>query len=139
VRRHPPHHLSPARVNHRQGRTPKRASAAPSHHSNAPIKPESQSILSKKIAHLLSLFRPNARHGVTISEEYEILPPDNGCPSIEARLSLRGKPDVTCWQRILIPPYGGSNPAAPAKNYRGKTMIHISFAEVTNKRVTNGA
>jgi hypothetical protein len=35
----------------RQGQTPKPASAAPSHHSNAPIEPEGQSILSKKIAH----------------------------------------------------------------------------------------
>jgi hypothetical protein len=50
ARRHPPHHLSPAKENTRQGKTPKRASAAPSHHSNAPIKPESQSILSKIIA-----------------------------------------------------------------------------------------
>ena len=35
----------------RQGQTPKRASAAPSHHSNAPITPESQSFLSKIVAH----------------------------------------------------------------------------------------
>jgi hypothetical protein len=34
----------------RQGRTPKRAAAASSHHSNAPIRPESQSILSKIVA-----------------------------------------------------------------------------------------
>ena len=34
----------------RQGKTPKRASAAPSHHSNAPIRQESQSILSKIVA-----------------------------------------------------------------------------------------
>jgi hypothetical protein len=34
-----------------QGQIPKRASAAPSHHSNAPIKPESQSFLSKIVAH----------------------------------------------------------------------------------------
>src|SRR5258708_30911681 len=34
-----------------KGQTPKPASAAPSHHSNAPIEPEGQSILSKKIAH----------------------------------------------------------------------------------------
>jgi hypothetical protein len=34
----------------RQGQTPKRASAASSHRSNAPIRDESQSILSKKIA-----------------------------------------------------------------------------------------
>ena len=34
----------------RQGRTPKRASAAPSYHSNAPIRQESQSILSKIVA-----------------------------------------------------------------------------------------
>jgi hypothetical protein len=45
MRRHPPHHLSPARAITRQGQIPKRALAAPSHHSNAPIKPESQSIL----------------------------------------------------------------------------------------------
>jgi hypothetical protein len=51
MRRHPPHHLGPARASTRQGKTPKRASAAPSHHSNAPIKHESQSFLSKKIAH----------------------------------------------------------------------------------------
>jgi hypothetical protein len=50
----------------RQGRTPKLASAAPSHHSNAPIKPESQSILSKIVAHwaqhrgaLLAIFGGN--------------------------------------------------------------------------------
>jgi hypothetical protein len=36
----------------RQGRTPKPASAAPSHHSNAPIDTESQAFLSKKVAHL---------------------------------------------------------------------------------------
>src|SRR5260370_30200212 len=34
----------------RQGRTLKRALAAPSHHSNAPIKPERQSILSNIVA-----------------------------------------------------------------------------------------
>src|ERR1700682_2247852 len=36
----------PGRIT-RQGMTPKPASAAPSHHSNAPIRQESQSILSK--------------------------------------------------------------------------------------------
>jgi hypothetical protein len=50
ARRHPPHHLSPAKENTRQGKTPKRASAAPSHHGNAPIKHQSQSILSKIVA-----------------------------------------------------------------------------------------
>src|ERR1700682_4067014 len=39
----------------RQGQTPKRALAAPSHHSNAPIKPKSQSILSKIVAHFPQL------------------------------------------------------------------------------------
>src|SRR6202048_1532986 len=34
-----------------QGHTQTRASAAPSHHSNAPITPESQSFLSKIVAH----------------------------------------------------------------------------------------
>jgi hypothetical protein len=50
MQRHPSHHLSPARANARQGKIPKRASAAPSHHSNAPNKPKSQSILSKIVA-----------------------------------------------------------------------------------------
>jgi hypothetical protein len=51
MRRHPPHHFGPARASTRQGKTPKSALAAPSHHSNAPIKHKSQSFLSKKIAH----------------------------------------------------------------------------------------
>jgi len=51
VRRHPPHHLSPARANHPAGQDPKAVSTAASSHSNAPIKPESQSILSKIVAH----------------------------------------------------------------------------------------
>ena len=50
MRRHPPHHLSPARANHPAGQDPEAASAAPSHHSNAPIRQESQSILSKIVA-----------------------------------------------------------------------------------------
>jgi hypothetical protein len=50
MRRHPPHHLSPARAKPRQGKTPKRAFATSSHHSNAPIEPISQSILSKIVA-----------------------------------------------------------------------------------------
>src|SRR6202171_3831911 len=48
------------------GAIPKRALFAPSHHSNAPIKPESQSILSKIVAHwaqhrgaLLAIFGGN--------------------------------------------------------------------------------
>jgi len=50
MRRHPPHHLSPARAKPRRGKTPKRAFATSSHRSNAPIKPISQSILSKIVA-----------------------------------------------------------------------------------------
>ena len=45
-RRHPPHHLSPAQANHPAGQVPRSASATPSHHSNAPIRPECQSFLS---------------------------------------------------------------------------------------------
>ena len=41
---------APPRQNPRQGKTPKRAFATSSHHSNAPIKPESQSNLSKIVA-----------------------------------------------------------------------------------------
>jgi hypothetical protein len=53
VRRHPPHHLSPAQASTRQGKSPKRALAAPapSHHSNAPFGQESQSILSKIVVY----------------------------------------------------------------------------------------
>src|SRR5712672_2023511 len=50
MRRHPPHHLSPARANHPAGQDPEARLSRPSHHSNAPIKPESQSILSKIVA-----------------------------------------------------------------------------------------
>src|SRR5258705_13979229 len=64
MRRHPPHHLSPARANRPAGLEPKPTSAAPSHHSNAPIEPEGQSILSKKIAHpeaiLSAVFIPSS-------------------------------------------------------------------------------
>src|SRR5258708_34712108 len=50
MRRHPPHHLSPARANHPAGQDPEARLSRPSHHSNAPISPESQSILSKIVA-----------------------------------------------------------------------------------------
>src|SRR3977135_147678 len=50
MRRHPPHHLSPARANHPAGQDPEARLAAPRHHSNAPIKTESQSFLSKIVA-----------------------------------------------------------------------------------------
>src|SRR5882757_10649757 len=59
MRRHPSHYLSPARANARQGKTPKPAAAAPSHHSNAPNKPESQSILSKIVAHWIDGLPPD--------------------------------------------------------------------------------
>jgi hypothetical protein len=59
MRRHPSHYLSPARANVRQGKTPKPAAAAPSHHSNAPNKPESQSILSKIVAHWIDGLPPD--------------------------------------------------------------------------------
>ena len=55
MRRHSPHHLSPARAKPRQGKTPKRAFALQSHHSNAPIEPVSQSNLSKIIALLTAI------------------------------------------------------------------------------------
>jgi hypothetical protein len=43
---------APPRQITRRGKIPRRPLVAPSHHSNAPIKPESQSILSQIIAHL---------------------------------------------------------------------------------------
>ena len=61
MRRHPPHHLSPARAKPRQGKTPKRAFATSSHHSNAPIKPESQSNLGKIIALLTAIMASTER------------------------------------------------------------------------------
>jgi hypothetical protein len=50
LRRHPPHHLGPARAEPRQGEPPKLALAASSHYSNAPINPARQSNLSKIVA-----------------------------------------------------------------------------------------
>src|SRR5258705_13875816 len=41
---------APPGQNTRQGQIPRRAPVAPSHHSNAPIRQESQSILSKIVA-----------------------------------------------------------------------------------------
>src|SRR5258708_7643396 len=55
MRRHPPHHLSPARAKARQGKTEKPHSPLQSHHSNAPIKPVSQSNLSKIVALLTAI------------------------------------------------------------------------------------
>src|ERR1700675_4163745 len=52
MRRHPPHHLSPAQAKHPAGPDPEARLAAPDDHSNAPIKPESQSILSNIITHI---------------------------------------------------------------------------------------
>ena len=62
MRRHPPHHLSPARANHPAGQDPEARLSRPSHHSNAPISPESQSILSKIVALTPSV--AEARFGV---------------------------------------------------------------------------
>jgi hypothetical protein len=50
MRRHLPHHLSPAQEKPRQGKIPKRVFPTSSHHSNAPIEPVCQSNLSKIIA-----------------------------------------------------------------------------------------
>src|SRR5260370_10503411 len=50
TRRHPPHHLSTARANPTAGQDPEARLSRPSHHSNAPIKHESKSILSKIVA-----------------------------------------------------------------------------------------
>src|SRR5947209_2386453 len=61
MRRHPSHYLSPARAKPRQGKTPKCAFATASHHSNAPIKPISQPILSKIVALLTAPWPPYGR------------------------------------------------------------------------------
>jgi hypothetical protein len=63
ARRHPPHHLSPARQIARQGTTPEVAQPPSSHHSNAPIGPECQSIPSNIVAHPYQSFRAFAQHG----------------------------------------------------------------------------
>jgi hypothetical protein len=55
MRRHSPHHLSPARAKPRQGKTPKRVFPTSSHHSNAPLEPVGQSNLSKIIALLIAI------------------------------------------------------------------------------------
>jgi hypothetical protein len=50
MRRHPPHYLSPARAKPGGARPGSALSPLQSHHNNAPIKPVSQSNLSKIIA-----------------------------------------------------------------------------------------
>jgi hypothetical protein len=60
MRRHPPHHLSPARANPGRARPRSAHSLLQSQHSNAPIKPVSQSNLSKIIA-LLAVMVSRAR------------------------------------------------------------------------------
>jgi hypothetical protein len=50
MRRHPPHHLSPAQANHPAGPDPEARLAAPSQPINAPTAPERQSILSNVVA-----------------------------------------------------------------------------------------
>jgi hypothetical protein len=62
VRRHPPHHLGPAQASTRQGRIPKRAFAASSNHSNAPLGQESQSILRKKLRIFSATLTPKRPH-----------------------------------------------------------------------------
>jgi hypothetical protein len=72
MRRHPPHHLSPARANHPAGQDPEARLTAPSHHSNALIKPESQSFPSNIIAHCTV---SNTQHGVEVAH-FSYLPED---------------------------------------------------------------
>src|ERR1700730_12871739 len=55
MRRRPPHHLSPARAKPRQGKIRSAHTPLQSHHSNAPIEPVSQSILSKIVALLTAI------------------------------------------------------------------------------------
>src|SRR3979411_1957912 len=56
MRRHPPHHLSPAGAKPRQGKTRRARWPLQSHHSNAPIEALSQSNLSKIIALLKAIW-----------------------------------------------------------------------------------
>jgi hypothetical protein len=46
--------------NYPAGQDPEARLSRPSHHSNAPIKPKSQSILSKIVAHFLNRFDPES-------------------------------------------------------------------------------
>jgi hypothetical protein len=66
---YPPHHLSHARAIYSAGLDPGARSAAPSHHSNAPIRPESQSILSKIIARFLTGLRFNSHREELFTKE----------------------------------------------------------------------
>jgi hypothetical protein len=94
VRRHSPHHLSPARAKPQQGKTPKRVFATSSHHSNAPIEPVSQSNLSKMIALLIAIMDRLRPIRITIlgwSPCFSV-----GRSAVE-RLALSGDPvDQTC-------------------------------------------
>src|SRR5258705_2096990 len=58
ARRYPSHHLSPARAKHPAGLDPEAHLSRSRSHSNAPIKGECQSILSKIVAHFPQGLRP---------------------------------------------------------------------------------
>jgi hypothetical protein len=95
MRRHPPHHLSPARAKPRQGKTPKRAFTTSSHHSNAPIRPVSQSNLSKIIALLTAIMAglQSVRIAFPLGAVLASFCPQRGAE----RLALPGDPvDQTC-------------------------------------------
>src|SRR6476661_3725665 len=61
MRRHPPHHLSPVRANYSAGQDRSCVSRLQSHHSNAPIKPISQSNLSNIVALLTDTVGENQK------------------------------------------------------------------------------
>src|SRR5713101_2027661 len=95
MRRHPPHHLSPARAKPRQGKTPKRAFATSSHHSNAPIRPVSQSNLSKIVALLTAIMACPRSVRIAIPLGRWLAP--RSAPSGAERSALSGDPvDQNC-------------------------------------------
>src|ERR1700688_1128617 len=88
-RRHPPHHLSPAQASTRQGRPPKRASAASSHPQQRSVWAGKPVNSEQKVADFLSRFDPEnaapqeARQRILIHHaEVRILPPQPASPAV---------------------------------------------------------
>jgi hypothetical protein len=95
--------------NYPAGQDPEARLSRPSHHSNAPIKPKSQSILSKIVAHFLNRFDPESLRiegtarlrGSDASlgrkamdfhfrhPEIRILPPPSGSPTLRQSVPNR--------------------------------------------------
>src|SRR5258708_36495474 len=87
----------------RQGQTPKPASAAPSHRSNAPFRPESQSFLSKIVAHFPQSLPTVFGACLRIQRRFSLAPLDRPVTlQIVTRMSRRDESDLVSRGRVEL-------------------------------------